>query len=100
MVLRLYLVVIRRALHKIGTERRAFTFRLWRSGLFFVQSQTRLLDAHAIGFAATEGFWVVHLFGFGRRYDERAGRGRSGDVRVVVNTFPKQRRKCFGAFIA
>ena len=50
-----------------------------------------LFHVHEIGSRAAEGFGSVHLLSLGGRDYEFAGRGRSSDVGVVVDTFPQER---------
>jgi len=59
-----------------------------------------LLDDHPIAAAAAEHLRRVHLLRLGRRNDERTRRCRTGDVGVVVDTFPQQGGEGLGALVA
>src|SRR5688572_11068003 len=59
-----------------------------------------LFDVNEVGSRPTESFGHVHFLGFSGRDYELAGRRCSCDVRVVVNTLPKERAKCLGPLVA
>src|SRR5437870_9365225 len=59
-----------------------------------------LLNAHAIRLASTKGFRVVHLFRFHGRNNKLARRRRARDIRIIVNSFPQERRERLRAIVA
>jgi len=40
---------------------------------------------------------MIHFLSLCGRHDERSRRCRAGDIRIIVNAFPQQGRKRFGA---
>ena len=62
--------------------------------LYFV-----LLNFHEIRSRSAESFGMIHFFGFCGRHDELSRRCCARNVCVIINAFPEQRGKGFGAFV-
>ena len=65
-----------------------------------MRSKGQLLDDHPIAAAAAKDLGRVHLFGFGRRYDEGAGRGGAGEIGIFIHAIPEQGGEGFGPVVS